>query len=393
MADIADVIVIGAGVQGSALAFHLASRGAKVTVVEKSVVAAGATGRSSGLVRVHYELLAEAKLAWFAQDWFRHWDERVGGECGFTVTGFVWIEPSRNRERLAANCAAHAALGVDSSIIDADEIRRIAPMLQVGDEVGAYEPNSGYADPTMTASSLINAAKARGARLVQGAEVTAIRQAGGRVTGIATTKGDVDAPVIVNAAGCWAKRVGDLAGMDLPLRVWRHDTGYLGIPAAVQAQGRLPVVIDNANGSYFRPEGSDMVLIGLEDDDQIGGSPDRDTADAAPTFELRAAERIIARVPGMVDGEFRTSHSGQDGLSPDQRAYLGPVGSAGPEGFFLDCGHSGTGFKTAPAIGLGMAEWILDGASHTVDLAPFTYQRYLDGKPLVGEHGEEILWR
>ena len=391
MADTADVIVIGAGVQGTSLAFHLASRGAKVTVVERSVVAAGATGRSSGLVRVHYELLAEARLAWAAQDWFRHWGERVGGDCGFTVTGFLWIEPARNRARLAANSAAHAALGVASSIVGADDIRRLAPALEVGDEVAAYEPNSGYADPSMTAGSLIAAAKARGATLVQGAEVTAIRQAGGRVTGVATTKGAFDAPVIVNAAGAWAGRVGELAGMDLPIRVWRHDTGYFGVPATLP--GRIPVVIDNANASYFRPEGAGLVLIGLEDDDQIGGSPDRDTAEAAPDFAARAAERLVRRMPAMIDGDFRSSHSGQDGLTPDQRAFLGSVGSAGPVGFYLDCGHSGTGFKTAPAIGLGMAELILDGAATSVDIAPFAYQRHLDGRPLVGEHGEEILWR
>ena len=351
----------------------------------------GATGRSSGLVRVHYELLAEARLAWAAQAWFRDWGERVGGECGFTVTGFIWLEPTANRVRLAANSDAHHAIGVDSSIVDADEIRRIAPGLAVGDEVAAYEPDSGYADPSMTAGSLMAAAKQRGARLVQGAEVTEIHQSGGRVAGVTTTKGSFDAPVIVNAAGAWAKRVGELAGMDLPIRVWRHDTGYLGVPASVARP--IPVVIDNPNGMYFRPEGSDMVLVGLEDDNQIGGSPDRDTADAKPDFEVDAAERMIRRVPGLIDGDFRTSHSGQDGLTPDQRAFLGGVGSAGPEGFYLDCGHSGTGFKTAPAIGLGMAELILDGAATSVDISPFAYQRYLDDRPLVGEHGEEVLWR
>ena len=391
MADTADVIVIGAGVQGSSLAFHLASRGARAVVLERSVVAAGATGRSSGLVRVHYELLAEAQLAWAAQAWFREWGQRVGGECGFTVTGFLWMEPTANRARLAANTAVHRALGVDASIVEADEIRRIAPGLDVGDEVAAYEPASGYADPSMTASSLITAAKAGGARLVQGAEVTGIRQAGGRVTGVATTKGDFDAPVIVNAAGAWAKRVGELAGMDLPIRVWRHDTGYLGAPATVPRP--IPVVIDNPNGMYFRPEGSDMVLVGLEDDNQIGGSPDRDTGDARPDFQLRATERMVRRLPALIDGDFRTSHSGQDGLTPDQRPFLGGVGSVGPAGFYLDCGHSGTGFKTAPAVGLGMAELILDGTARSVDIAPFAYQRHVDGRPLVGEHGEEVLWR
>ncbi len=392
MADTADVIVIGAGVHGASLAFHLASRGVRVTVVERAGVAAGATGRSSGLVRVYYDLLAEARLGWEAQAWFREWDQRVGGECGFTVTGFLWIEPAAHLDRVKANSASHRAIGVDSTVVDADEIRRLAPGLAAEDDVAAYEPNSGYADPSMTAASFMAAAKARGARLMTGAEVTAIHQTGGRVTGIATTKGDVDAPVIVNAAGGWARRVGALAGMDLPLRIWRHDTGYIGVPATVP--GPIPVVIDVANEMYFRPEGGDMVLVGLEDDNQIGrDDPDRDTADAAADFQDRAAERIIRRVPGMIDGAFRISHSGQDGLTPDQRAILGPVGSQGPDGFFLDCGHSGTGFKTAPVVGLGMSEWILDGAPQSADLTPFAFSRYAEGKLLRGEHGEETTWK
>ncbi len=392
MADTADVIVIGAGVHGASLAFHLASRGVRVTVVERASVAAGATGRSSGLVRVYYDLFAEASLGWKAQAWFREWGQRVGGECGFTVTGFLWIEPASRLDRVNANSASHRAMGVDSTVLDADDIRRVAPGFAVADEVAVYEPYSGHADPSMTTASLISAAKARGARLMTGAEVTAIRQTGGRVTGVSTTKGDVDAPVIVNAAGGWARRVGALAGMDLPIRIWRHDTGYIGVPASVP--WRFPVVIDVANEMYFRPEGGDMVLVGLEDDNQIGrDDPDRDTADAAADFQDRAAERIVRRVPGMIDGAFRISHSGQDGLTPDQRAILGPVGSQGPDGFFLDCGHSGTGFKTAPVVGLGMSEWILDGAPQSADLTPFAFSRYAEGKLLRGEHGEETTWK
>jgi sarcosine oxidase subunit beta len=143
---------------------------------------------------------------------------------------------------------------------------------------------------------------------------------------------------------------------------------------------------------YFRPEGigADMVLIGLEDDNQIGGSPDRASGDARPDFRERASERVVLRVPGLIDGTFRASHSGQDGLTPDQRPMLG---RAGPDGFFLDCGHSGTGFKTAPAVGLAMAELILDGAATSVDIAPFAPSRFAEGRPLVGEHGEVVLWR
>jgi sarcosine oxidase subunit beta len=388
MTDTADVIVIGAGVQGASLAFHLASRGARVVVVERSVPGAGATGRSSGLVRMYYDLLAEAKLAWESFQWFRDWESRVGGECGFTKTGFLWIEPAELADRVRANSAAHRAMGVDSSVVGPDEIRTIAPAIVVGDEIAAYEPGSGYADPSMTASSFLAAARDRGTRLLTGAEVTAIPVDGGRVTGVRTTRGDVDAPVVVDAAGAWAKGVAALAGLDVPVDVWRHDTGYLGLPDAVQRP--IPVVIDNSRGMYFRPEGTDLLLVGLEDGSEMGGSPDRETVTANAAFRDTAAERLVERVPGLVEATFRTAHAGQDGLTPDQRAMLG---QAGPDGFYLDCGHSGTGFKTAPAIGLGMAELILDGAASTVDISPFDPNRFAEGRPLVGEHGEALIWR
>ena len=262
----------------------------------------------------------------------------------------------------------------------ADDIARLAPALALdGDEVAAYEPASGYADPSATAAGFMRAARDRGARLVQGAEVTAISQSGGRVTGVETTKGSFAAPVVVNAAGGWAARVAAMAGLDIPVTVWRHDTGYVSVPSAVVRP--IPVVIDNARDMYLRPEGGELVLIGLEDGNILGGSPDRETADAEPGFRDMVTDRVVQRLPGLADGTFRAAHSGQDGLTPDQRSMLG---AAGPDGFYLDCGHSGTGFKTSPAIGLAMAELILDGAATSVDITPFEPGRFAEGRLLVG---------
>lgn len=389
MAETADVIVVGAGVHGASLAFHLACRGVRVVVVERSTVASGATGRSSGLVRIHDALLAQARLAWVSYPWFRDWAARVGGTCGFTVSGFLWIEGAGVADRLKASVAAHRRLGVETSFVPADEIRRIAPVLAVEDwEVAAYEPASGYADPSATATGFLAAARARGAQLVQGAEVTAIPVAGGAVTGVETTRGSFAAPVVVDAAGAWAARVASLAGLEIPVRTWRHDTAFLGAPPAVPVP--FPVVIDDHNSMYLRPEGSNLVLVGLEDGSEIGGSPDRDTAAAAAGFDQRVAERVIRRIPGLANGTFHSAHSGQDGITPDQRPI---VGSAGPDGFYLDCGHSGTGFKTSPAVGLGVSELILDGAATSVDLAPFALQRFADGRPLTTEQAYGAGWR
>ncbi len=391
MTDTADVIIIGAGVHGTSLAFHLAERGTSVIVLERAWIGAGATGRSSGLVRMHYDLLAETKLAWASFRYFTDWSERVGGECGFTNTGFLWLEHGEGEARVRANVDSHRALGIDTTLVHADDIARLAPAMALdGDEVAAYEPASGYADPSVSATGFMRAAKAMGARLVQGAEVTSVTTSddGTRVVGVGTTSGDFAAPIVVNAAGPWAARVGAMVGLDVPVTVWRHDTGYIGVPVA--APRPIPVVIDNARSMYIRPEGGELLLIGLEDGSIIGGSPDRDTANAEAGFSDVVTDRIVRRLPALADGTFRAAHSGQDGLTPDQRSILG---QAGPEGFYLDCGHSGTGFKTAPAIGLGMAELILDGAATSVDIAPFVPTRFAEGQLLVGEHGGTPIWR
>ncbi len=389
MVETADVIIIGAGVQGASLAYHLACRGVRPIIVERSTVAAGATGRSSGLVRMHYDLIAEARLAWASYGWFRDWAELVGGDCGFTRTGFLQLTRAEDADALRANVAAQRAIGIPTDVVDAAVIRRLAPEMAIDDdELAAYEPESGYADPAATATGFLQAARKLGATLVQGAEVTAIPVVGGRVVGVETSRGSFSAPIVVNAAGGWAARVAAFVGLEVPVKVWRHDTAYLGLPRIASAP--LPVVIDDLNSMYFRPEGNELVLVGLEDESEFGSSPDRDTADAAADFPERVAERICRRIPAMADATFQSAHSGQDGLTPDQRPLLG---AAGPDGFYLDCGHSGTGFKTAPAIGLCMSELILDGTARTADISSFGQERFVVGRLLVGEHPYETIWR
>src|SRR5512146_713650 len=122
MTDTADVIIIGAGVQGASLAFHLAQRGIKPLVLEKKFIAAGATGRSSGLVRMHYDVRQDAELAWVSFQYFRNWKEIVGGDCGFTRTGFVQLVAPSDTEKLKANVAMHQQLGVPELLIDAADL-------------------------------------------------------------------------------------------------------------------------------------------------------------------------------------------------------------------------------------------------------------------------------
>ena len=388
----ADVIVVGAGVQGASLAFHLARRGVRALVVERRTIAAGATGRSSGLVRMHYDLLSDARLAVASLPWFREWAERVGGDCGFTVTGFIQLVGPDKADRLRANVADLQRIGVPTEVVDPDRIRALVPPIAVDDdELGAWEPESGYADPAATAAGFLRGALDAGARLVQGAEVTGIATAGGRVRGVETSHGTFAAPVVVIAAGGWAGRVAAMADVALPISVWRHDVAYVGTVPGVELP--FPAVIDDASAMYFRPEGRELVLVGLEDHTRSDGSPDRETESVEAGFDARATERIVRRMPALADGSFRAAHSGQDGLTEDERPILGPVGPTGPDGLWLDCGHSGTGFKTSPAVGLALAEWIVDGEPRTVDIRPYGLERFATGNLLRGPHAYGRIWR
>ena len=347
MTETADVVVVGAGVQGAALAFHLAKRGVRVVVLERSAVGAGATGRSSGFVRMHYDLESDARLAWHSFPYFEHWDEMVGaGDCGFVRTGFLHAMPPEMEDALRANVAMLQAIGVDTRVAGPDEIARLIPGAVIdGIGAAAWEPRSGYADPSGTAAGLLEAARRLGARYVQGCRVDTVTVHGDRVVGVETDRGRFDAPVVVDVAGAWAPNLAATVGVEVPVRTWRHDTAFFGLPDG--RSNDLPILIDEPNGVYFRPEGRELLLVGLEAANEVGGSPDRPHRTTPPEILENMIERLCRRVPWMRDGTFRVAHGGQDGITPDQRPILG---RAGPDGFILACGFSGTGFKTAPAI-------------------------------------------
>ena len=388
MTDTADALIIGAGVHGASLAFHLAQRGLKPIVLERSFLAAGATGRSSGLVRMHYDLEPESRLAWASFQYFRNWAEMVGGECGFTRTGFIQIVSSAYVDSLRANVAMHQSIGIPPLLITADDVHRLSPHLYTQDfEIAAFEPESGYADPTSTARAFLEAAKRNGARLVQDCQVSTIKIRAGRVEGVESSQGEFYAPIVINAAGAWAAQVGRMAGLELPVDTWRHDTLFVRRPPEIGPSH--PTVIDSINDMYFRPETGGLTLVGLEDGNPIGESPEGDTDHARPGFVERAVERTCQRMPVMEKGSFHSAQGGYDGITPDQRAILGP---AGPDGHYLCCGFSGTGFKISPAVGACMAELILDGRASTVDISPFRLERFSEGELLSGEHAYKDMW-
>ncbi|HEX5837978.1 MAG TPA: FAD-binding oxidoreductase [Anaerolineales bacterium] len=384
-----DAIVIGAGVMGASLAFHFAERGLRTAVLERNVTASGATGHSSGLVRMHYDLAAESELTFKSYKlYFSNWRERVGGDCGFINTGFMQIAKREHEDRLRGNVANQQRIGINTLVISAEEVRKLFPdLLTEQFDYAAYEPDSGYADATLSTNSFLDCAKRNGAVLIQNCEVTAIHTSGGRVTGVSTTKGDFSAPIVLNAAGAWAKQVASLAGIDVPLVTWSHDVAFLHRPPSL---ARFPAVIDDTINCYFRPEGSALILAAGEDESLRGEPPDAEDQTPTPTFLEKLIDAMVQRIPKIEESGLHSIHVGRDGITPDQRAIYG---SSGLDGFYLACGLSGTGFKTSPAAGASLVELILDGAPKTVDITPFRFERFAEGQLLEGEYGYGHIWK
>jgi sarcosine oxidase subunit beta len=384
-----DAIVIGAGVMGASLAFHLAERGLKPAILERKVTASGATGHSSGLVRMHYDLAAESELTFKSyQIYFSDWKERVGGDCGFINTGFMQIAKREHEDKLRGNVANQQKIGINTSVISSAEAKQLFPDLITDHfDFAAYEPDSGYADATLTANSFLESAKRNGATLIQNCEVTAIRTAGGKVIGVSTDQGDFDAPIIINAAGAWAKHVASLAGIEVPLETWTHDVAFLHRPPSL---GKIPAVIDDIINCYFRPEGGALILAAGEDESLRGEPPDAEDQTPTDTFLEKLIDQMVKRIPKIEESGLHSIHVGRDGITPDQRAIYS---ASGLDGFYLACGLSGTGFKTSPAAGASLVELILDGAPKTVDITPFRFSRFAEGKLIEGEYGYGNIWK
>jgi sarcosine oxidase subunit beta len=390
MSEIADVVVIGAGVMGASVAYHLAKAGVgKVVVVEKRFLAAEATGKSSGLVRMHYDNEPESRLAWISFGYYNNWAEVVGGDCGFRRTGFLRIVPRDLADNLRANVAMQQRIGINTRVISAEEAAEMMPSLCTDDfDIAAYEPDSGYADPTSTTAAFIGCARGMGARLLQDTTVTGIHTEAGRVSQVVTDSGGIGTTVVVNAAGAWGAHIGAMVGVELPIQGWRHQVLFLQRPPELAEPH--PTVIDDIATQYFRPETGQLTLVGLEDGNEVGVDPDSYREWLDDEFVPTAGERLTRRIPAMGDAGVVRGQAGCDGLTPDQHAIIDQVG---PEGFYVAVGHSGTGFKIAPAVGACMAELVTKGQAETADITPFRLSRYAEGKPLVGEHPYGELWK
>jgi sarcosine oxidase, subunit beta len=378
----ADVVVVGAGVVGAAIAFGLTSRGVRdVVVLDKGTVAGRASGRSGALVRNHYTNLDEARVALAALDWFEHWADRVGGDCGFQRTGFLQMVDRSDHQTLRDNVDRLRGVGVDTRLVGAAELAELAPGLRLdGDELAAYEPRGGYADPVATTHALAEAARAGGARVEEHVEATAVLTAGGRVSGVRTSDGEISAPTVVLANGAWSEALLRPLGVELNLTATWAQLTLLARPPELPA-GHV-TIIDRASGCYLRPDGADRTLVGLSVYRRELPDLDADRPREEPEFVEVARRRVGWRVPGLAHAARLGGRGGPLDLSPDHRMILGPAPAL--TGLQLAVGMSGGGFKKAPAIGACLAELITGGASRTAPIEPFRATRFAEGAPLSG---------
>ncbi len=387
MATTADAIVIGGGVHGASIAFHLAKRKMRVVLLEKRFLAAGGTGKSTALVRQHYDNYLESKLTHESWKYFAHWNEMVGGDAGWVQSGFIRTVIPAEVAALKANVAMHQRIGITTQIITAPEVKEIEPGWDVSDmEYAAYEPDSGYADPQMTTLSLADAAKRYGAQILQETAALKINTRDARVLGVTTDQhGEISAPIVALAAGPWTPSLLKPLGLDVPIACERHQVASFIRPPDVAAR---VCCIDGAREMYFRPEGHNLILVGCG----VGAkSIDPDNYNEAIDDEHIefSAERLSRRIPKMLEGLAQGGWAGFYDMSPDEKCLLGelPV-----KGLYINAGHSGTGFKTAPAVGLCLSELICDGAAKTVDLAPLRWSRFAEGKHYYDTHPYSTSW-
>jgi glycine/D-amino acid oxidase-like deaminating enzyme len=372
----ADVAIVGGGVTGCSIAFHLVERGVKdIVVLERHFLASGGTGRSVGIMRQLYPTAETSRMVLHSLRDFQRFRELTGGDAGYVECGAIIAVAPGQRDALARTLANQRAIGIRARLLSADDIRELDPRIDpfaVGAAV--YEPESGYGDPTGVTTGFADAARRRGVRIEQGVEVVGLRTAGDRVTGVVTAAGDeVAAPVVVNAAGLWCNGIARMAGVTLPIVVGRHPVFVVERTAAF---GRPhPVYLDLASGTFLRPETGGLTLTGFLDADEPNHPMDPEALGADVAFDevARIMERASRCIPALGDARYQRGYAGAFDISPDWMPILDqtPV-----RGLYVAAGMSGHGFKLSPAVGRMMADLITAGRSDVADLGAFRLDRF-----------------
>jgi sarcosine oxidase, subunit beta len=373
----ADVVIVGAGIIGGSVAFHLLERdaGLRVVVLEKETEpGTGATSKATGGVRFQFSTEANVRLTQLSYRYFTHAEEILGSLVDFTRHGYLFVTTdAATLEQCRRNVALQRGLGVASELLTPTQIQTHLDSPVTHDLVGgSFCADDGSADPYSMLQAFLARAKGRGLQLLTGHPVTALLRSGDRVTGVRMPQGESSAPLVIDCPGPHADQIGAMAGVAIPSKPYRRQV------MVTEPLPSLPpvfaLIVDLDTGFYVHRQGLSAVLMGGTDKDIKPGldtTVDWDAFDAV----FRAA---AIRVPPLAEARVMRAYAGVRDLTPDYHGILGPAAQA--PGLHVACGFSGHGFMHAPAIGILMAEILLDGRASSMDVGALSLERFAAGK-------------
>ena len=387
MNNTAEAVVIGGGVMGCSILYHLTQMGVRdALLLEQGVLASGSTGRSQAILRMHYSNPVTSSMAWESLKRLRNFQDEIGYPSGYVNTGYAVIVGPEDRDAMEENVAMQRSLGIDTSLVSPEDLLEIAPMLNVPDAGGiAFEPQSGYADPYLVTAGYAEAAQDNGARIRQRSPVASVDVEGGKVLAVRLQDGSaIETPLAVVAAGPWSSRLLQPHGLHVPLDPVRHQVIMVRRP-----EHRLPthpIVGDIAQEFSFRPNSTDLTLIGVGEDyvdvDDYNQGVDPQTVE-------ESLAKLAHRMPAIADGYFRGGWSGLFTVTPDWHPVLDRV--PGVDGLYCAVGFSGHGFKLSAMVGQLMAEMMTQGRASTLDVTPLRANRFEQGHLLTSRYRYNVL--
>jgi sarcosine oxidase subunit beta len=373
------VLIVGAGVMGASVAFHLAARGqTDLLLLDRGAApGAGSTSRATGGFRAQYGTAINVRLSLLTREKLLRFADEVGGDCGYVPAGYLWLASSeRDLNGLAAARALQHAEGLfEAAAVALDDVARLNPSVALdGILGGSFCPTDGFIRPLGILDGYLNAARRLGVEVAWGEDATGVeRGAGGRITAVVTPRRRIEADAVVNAAGAWAGAFGSASGLDVPVLPLRRQVA-LTHPTSVLPES-MPMTIFTGDGFHLRVRDGRVLL--LWPTPGARGQPFDATVDAA--WIDAVVEKAHARVPSLrnVAIDRDGSWAGLYEMSPDKHAILGAHPDC--ENLFLVNGSSGHGVMHAPALGQLLAEIILDRRATTIDTHALRPQRFAEG--------------
>lgn len=388
--DAFDVVVIGAGVIGSSVAFHLSRLGAgRVLVVDRRTIAGGTTSQSSGILRTHYsvkENVEIARLSWKAFDAFPHYVEDDEASSGLVKCGYLIAAPEGSyRQALADSIAAQRAFGIPIETLTVAEATPLLPIADLRDSaLIAYEPEAGFADPYLVTHAFARAAKRNGVQFREGVEVRRLLIQAGKVAGIETDQGAVSCGTVISVQNIWSKELEGWTGLRIPLSAERHIV--MALEGSDAYTFRMPVFKDLASPGmlYCRSYGGAQMLVSEGTVGEALAGPDDEQGSVSIDYVAEIGMQVATRFPAFETAGLASSWTGVYDVTPDWNPVLGSA--PGISGLILGFGFSGHGFKLSPVVGQVLAQEAL-GLPTEVSLAPYAFDRFDTGRLLVGKYG------